>query len=404
MIAPGFAAFGLSLSMALAGIGAPDEAATRSFVLKGGFVHTGTGAPIENAVIVVDNGRIAAVGRDVAIPPGLEVLDVTGTVVIPGMIDAYSRIGIAVAGEGPESSKSSGPEVRAIDNLRLDVADWAEAVRAGITTVVSGPGPDSRTGGQSVTLKTFGEDPDRRVLKASGEMVVGLNGANLSEFPALRGQFLKAREYLAKHEAYESGGRKGPVPDRDLGLEALAGALKGGETVRAHVLWAHDILSLLELKDEFGLDLMLIDAPEAWKVAGEIARRGVGVICMPMVLNINVPEDQLDGVASLPGAGVRIAMRSNHPASPQKWFRLNAAMAVRHGLPGDRALAAMTIDPARMAGIDGRVGSIEAGKDADLVILDGPWFEPVSSIEMVFVDGVLAFDRRRDERPTAEGK
>ncbi len=403
MIAPGFAAFGLSLSVALAGFGAVDGAATRSFVLKGGLVHTGIGAPIANAVIVVEDGRIAAVGRDVAVPAGFKVLDVTGKVVIPGMIDAYSRIGMSAAGDAPEASPASGPENRAIDSLRLDVSDWTEAVRAGITTVVTGPGPESRIGGQSVTLKTFGGDLERRVLKSRGELVLSFKGANLSEFPALRGQFLKAREYLGKREAYESGDRKGPAPEKDPGLDAMAGAIRGGETVRAHVLWAHDILSLLELKDEFGLDLVLIDAPEAWKVAGEIARRDVGVVCMPMVLNINAPEDLLSGVASLPGTGVRIAMRSNHPVSPQKWFRLNAAMAVRHGLPGDGALAAMTIDAARMARIDRRVGSLESGKDADLVVLDGSWFEPVSRIEMVFVDGVLAFDRGRDGSPMAEG-
>ncbi len=402
MIAPRFAALGLSLSLALAGSGVPDETATRSFVLKGALVHTGTGAPIENAVIVVTGGRIAAVGRDVAIPAGLKVLDAAGKVVIPGMIDAYSRIGMSAAGEAPEPSKSSGPENRAIDDLRLDISDWPEAVRAGITTVVTGPGPEARIGGQSITLKTFGEDIGRRVLRPAGELVAGINGTNLSEFPALRAQFLKARDRLEKRESYESGGRKGPAPETDLGLEAVAGALEGKETLRVHVLWAHDILSLLELKDEFGLDLVLIDAPEAWKVAGEIARRGVSVVCMPMVLNINVPEDLLDGIASLPGSGVRIAFRSNHPASPQKWFRLNAAMAIRHGLPKDRALSAMTIDAARTARIDDRVGTIETGKDADLVVLDGPWFEPVSKIDQVFVDGVLAFDRQRDERPMAE--
>lgn len=390
----------LSLLPALAGAVSGQGRAEGSFALKGALVHTAAGAPIADAVIVVDKGRIAAVGRDIVIPAGLEVLDLTGKVVIPGMIDAYSRIGTPFAGDGAEPSPSSGPENRAIDGLRLDVPDWTEAVRAGITTVIVGPGAGPRFGGQSVTLKTFGRDIGRRVLKDAGEPVLSANASNPSHFPALRAQLLKARDHRGRGKA---GGDKGSAPERNLGLEALSGALDGGEAVRAHVQWAHDILALLELKDEFGLDLLLVDAPEAWKVAGELARRGVGVICTPMVLGINLTEDALDGLAVLRAAGVRLAMRSDHPASPQKWYRLNGAMAVRHGLSGEEALAAMTIDPARMARIDTRVGSLEPGKDADLVVLNGTWFEPASRIEMVFVDGVRAFDRERDELPAAEG-
>ena len=391
----------LSLLPALAGAVQGQGRPEGSFALKGALVHTAAGAPIPNAVIVVEKGRIAAVGRDVVIPAGLEVLDLTGKVVIPGMIDAYSRIGTPFAGDGAEPSASSGPENRAIDGLRLDVPDWTESVRSGITTVIVGPGAGPRFGGQSATLKTFGLDLRTRVLKGSGEPVLSANAANPSHFPALRAQLLKARDHRERAKA-GGGGDKGRAPDRNLGLEALSGALDGGEAVRAHVQWAHDILALLELKDEFGLDLLLVDAPEAWKVAGELARRGVGVLCTPMVLGINLTEDALDGLAVLRAAGVRLAMRSDHPASPQKWFRLNGAMAVRHGLSGEEALAAMTIDPARMARIDQRVGSLEPGKDADLVVLNGTWYEPAARIEMVFVDGVRAFDRERDELPAAE--
>jgi imidazolonepropionase-like amidohydrolase len=404
MITPRITAFGLAIAAGLAAFGAAGGDSEKSLALKGALVYTAAGKTIENAVIIIENGKIAAVGRDVVVPPGLKVLDVAGKVIIPGMIDAYSHIGASVAGDATELSQPISPENRAIDSLHLDIPDWMEAVKAGITTVVTGPGSEARIGGQSVTLKTFGRDLEKRILKEGGELTMAVNGVSLSHISALHSNFLKAREYLGKWKTYDTGGRKGPAPARDLAMEVLAKALQGEETVRVRVLWAHDILSVLKLKDEFGFNLQLIDAPDAWKVADAIAKRDVGVICLPMVLSINVPEDLLNGIPVLNKAGVKIAMHSDYPASPQKWFRLNASMAIRHGLPKDEALKTVTVNPARMAKIDRRVGSIEKGKDADLVILNGPWFEASSRIDMVFVDGVLAFHRAGQEKPDGEGK
>lgn len=377
---------------------------TEIIALKGARVHTAAGPPIEKATILIEDGKIAAVGQNVSIPTGAKIIDVTGKSIIPGLIDEHSHMGAYVPNDLNEMPQPIGPENRAIDALHMGTPDWDDAVKGGVTTIVTGPGSGERMGGQSVTIKTFGKDLEKRILKESGELKMAINGINLSHIPTIHSNFLKAREYMQKWEKYESGDKKESPPPRDLAMEALAKALKGEELVRVHIMWANDIMSFLKLKDEFGFELQFIHAPEAWKVADEIAKRNVPVICMPIELTINVPESLLRGIVILHEAGVKLAMHSDHPVSPEKWFRINAAMAIRYGLPKEEALKAVTINPAEMAKVDDRVGSIAEGKDADLVVLDGPWYEATTPVEMVFVDGVLAYDRQQDEKITEEGR
>ncbi|MBN1222015.1 MAG: amidohydrolase family protein [Candidatus Aminicenantes bacterium] len=378
--------------------------AKESLALKGALVYTAVGQAIQNAIILIEDGKIVAVGADVSIPKEAKVLDMTGKVIIPGLIDTHCHLGTFVADDSNEMPQPIGPENRAIDAIHLDIPDWAEAVKGGVTTVVTGPGSGERMGGQSVTIKTFGRDLDKRILKDSGELKMAINGVNLSHIPTIHANFIKAQEYMEGWNRYESGDKKGPPPARDLAMEALAKALKGEEVVRVHIMWANDIMSFLKLKDEFGFELQFIHAPEAWKVADEIAKRNVPVICMPIELSINVPESLLHGLVTLQREGVKLAMHSDHPVSPEKWFRLNAAMAVRYGLSKEEALKTVTINPAEIAKIDDRVGSIEKGKDADLVVLNGPWYEVSSRVEMVLVDGAVAYDRHQDSQVTEGGE
>ncbi|MFC2165307.1 amidohydrolase family protein [Acidobacteriota bacterium] len=375
---------------------------TEAIALKGALVHTVAGPPIENATILIEDGKIVAIGQNVSIPTGAKIIDATGKSIIPGLIDNHSHMGAYVPNDLNEMPQPIGPENRAIDALHMSTPDWDEAVKGGVTTIVTGPGSGERMGGQSVTIKTFGKDLETRILKESGELKMAINGINLSHIPTIHSNFLKAREYLEKWKKYESGDKKGPPPPRDLAMEALAKALKGEEVVRVHIMWANDIMSFLKLKDEFGFELQFIHAPEAWKVADEIAKRNVPVICMPIELAINVPESLLRGIVTLHKAGVKLAMHSDHPVSPQKWFRINASMAIRYGLPKEEALKAVTINPAEMAKVDDRVGSIAKGKDADLIVLDGPWYEATTPVDLVFVDGVIAYDRQQDKKLSEE--
>jgi imidazolonepropionase-like amidohydrolase len=372
------------------------------FALKGATVYPASGPKVENAVVLIDKGKIAAVGPGVEIPSGVRTIDLSGKVIIPGLIDIHSHLGF-FDDDLNEFPQPIGPENRALDALYLDSPDWAEAVKGGVVTLVTGPGSGERIGGQSITIKTFGRDLGKRILKEAGEVKMALNARNLSHLQAIRSSLLKAREYMEAWARYEAGDKKEPPPKRDLAQEALVKVLKGEERIRCHVHFANDMLSFLRLKDEFGFGLTFEHSTEAFKIAPEIAKRGVGCVSLPLALRIPLNEDLMRGNAILADAGVKIAFHTDHPVTQEKWLRLCAIMSVRYGLSEEAALRAMTINPAELAMISHRVGSIEKGKDADLVVLNGPWPELKSRVDLVYVDGALAYDRARDDRlPWAE--
>jgi imidazolonepropionase-like amidohydrolase len=342
-----------------------------------------------NAVVLVQDGKITAVGTNISIPSGMRVYDLTGKVIIPGLIDEHSHIGgLAEVNEFPQAI---GPENRAIDAMRFESKSWTEAVNSGVTTVITGPGSGERMGGQSLTIKTWGKDLDQRILKENRELKMAVNARDLSHIPNIRKTFYKALEYRETWEKYNSGDKKGPAPKRDLAMEAIIPALEGREKVRCHIHYANDMMTFLKIKDEFNLDLTFIHSSESYKIADEIAKRNVAVIYLPLATRIALSEDLMYGLAKLYQAGVKVSLHTDHPVVHQRLLRINAGMAVRYGVPEQAALEMVTINPAVSSKIDDRVGSIGKGKDADLVVLDGTWYEPKSKVTMVFVDGELAF-------------
>ncbi len=373
-------------------------AAGNSWALKGATVLTAVGPPIENATILVENGKITAVGNNVSIPSGVPVLDVSGKVITPGLVDIHSHIGVWCNTDCNEGAMALGPENRALDTLHMDDPLWWEAVAGGVTTVLTTPGSGERIGGQSITLKTFGSDMKRRILNETGEIKMAVNSRSLSHLADIRKSLLKAREYIEAWDRYEAAGRKGTPPKRDLGKEALAKALRHEVPIRIHIYNANDQMAFLKIKDEFGFDAEFIHSVESYKIADELAKRNVGCIVMPLGLRYSVSDDQMRGNYLLYKAGVKIAFHADHPNILQGTFRWCASMNVHYGMPEDVALKACTIFPAEMSKVNDRVGSIEKGKDADLVVYNGPWYELSTRVDLVFVDGVLAYDRAKDEK------
>jgi imidazolonepropionase-like amidohydrolase len=342
----------------------------------------------------------------VEIPAGAKVYDVTGKTIIPGMLDEHSHIG-ARPTDLNDAPMVIGPQHRFLDALDLDDPDWKEAVKGGVTTVITGPGSGENVSGQAIVIKTWGKELERRLLTEKGGMKFAMGPKSSTRYPttamgvaaSLRSYLIKTQEYLASWQRWDSGGKKGVPPARDLGYEAMGEVLTGKNRVRAHVHSASDIMTILRLKDEFGFDLTLQHSTEAYKVADEIARRHVNVVVLPLGPRIGITEDGMAGPAILWKAGVRIALHTDHPVISQKWLRLCAALAIRYGLPEEEALKAVTINPALMARVGDRVGSIEPGKDADLVVLDGTWYEPRTRVQMVFGNGELVYDRAQEEKP-----
>lgn len=384
---------------------ASEAVAQEVIAIRGATVHTAAGPPIANATIIVRNGKIAEVGKNVSTPAGAKVYEAAGKVIVPGMMDNHSHIG-ASATDLNDFPMVIGPQHRAIDALDLNDPEWKEAVKGGVTTVVTGPGSGENVSGQAIVIKTFGGDLQRRILNEKGGIKFAMGAKSRERYPttamgvaaSLRSYLIKTQEYVLAWKKWEGEGKKGQAPARDLGYEAMAEVLTNKNRVRAHVHSATDVMTLLRLKDEFGFDLELHHSTEAYKLADEIAKRKVSAVVLPLGPRIGLSEDVMAGPYILWKAGVRIAMHTDHPVINQKWLRLCAAMAMHYGLPEEEALKSVTINPAIIARVSDRIGSIERGKDADFVVMNGPWYEPKSRIDMVFGDGLLIYDRGAEDK------
>ena len=398
---------GVTLAMLTSEAAAQGSASGGStlFALRGGTIHTAAGSVIQNGTIIIRDGKIVDVGIGVAIPADARIVDLAGKEIIPGMIDNHSHIG-ASPEDLNESAVSFGPQHRMVDALNPDDRGWKPAADAGVTTVVTGTGSGEVSSGEAVVVKTFGADFQKRIMKEVGGLKIAMGRKRPDRPPStspavtagLRAMFIHAREYMDSWSRWESGGRQGPAPARDLGMETIARVLRHEDYIRAHVHAASDIMALLKLKDEFGFELALHHATEAYKVADEIARRHVDVVGMPLFIRIGLKEDVMRSPYTLWKAGVTYAFHTDDPVVQSKWLRYCGAMGMRYGLPEEEALKGLTINAAKIARVADRVGSIERGKDADLVVLDGPWFEPKTRVDLVYVDGAVAYDRAKEAR------
>ena len=372
-------------------------------LVRGGTIHPATGAPIANGSVLIRAGKIAAVGTNVTAPSGARIIDATGKTVIPGLIDNHSHIG-AKSTDLNDSPMLIGPQHRFLDALDWNDTDFQDAVEGGVTTIVTGPGSGENVSGMAVVIKTFGTDYTKRMLLEKGGMKFAMGPKGRTRYPAtamgvaasLRQYLIKTQEYMAAQKKWEDDGKKGNPPARDLGYEAMADVLTHKTYVRAHVHAATDVMTLLRLKDEFGFDLTLHHSTEAYKVAQEVAKRGVTAVVLPLGDRIGLSDDAMAGPYQLWKAGVKIAMHTDAPVISQKWLRLCAALAMRYGIPDEEALKMVTANAAEIARVSDHVGTIAAGKDADLVIFNGPWYEPKSRIDFVIGDGQVIYDRSKE--------
>lgn len=389
----------------------PPSAASDTFAVTGAEIHTGTGEVVQGGTILVRDGKIAAVGRSVDVPAGAEVVDASGRVIIPGLIDNHIHIGADLENLN-EFPNAFEPEIRMLDALVEGHESWTRALRAGMTTVATGTGSGEIMSGDWVVIKTFGPSLETRILREHGGIKFALDEADgvptpktdPAVFAATRAKLIKTSEYLAAWRRWEEGGREGAPPPRDLGLEALGRALTGDEEIRAHLHTPNQIRGAISLAEEFGVELQLHHVTDGYLVIDEIEAHHMPVVGLPLFTKFAFSERILEGPARFAEAGVTFAFHTDDPAGSAKWFRHTAGLAMRYGMDETAALEGLTSTAAKLVHLADRLGSIEAGKDADFVVLDGPWYEMRTRTEQVYVDGVLAYDRRRDEEPPPEAE
>lgn len=378
-------------------------------------VHTVSGAVIENGVVIVRGGKIAAVGKqaDVAVPAGMRVL--TAKVATPGLVDAHSVVGLAGYLNQPQDQDQKDPtapiqpELRAIDayNARERLVEWVRGF--GVTTIHTGHGPLALISGQTLIAKTRGDTVDESVFVPCAMIAATLGADSRAEGPGkspgtagkqvalLREAFLAAREHQRKlREAGDDAAKK---PERNLRHEALIDVLERRVPLLVTAQRHQDISSALRLAREFDFALVLDGASEAYVVLDEIKAAGVSVIAHPPMARFGGELENASRATpkKLADAGLRFAFQSGYESYVPKTrvVLYEAAIAAANGLGADAALRAITLDAARILGVDARIGSLEVGKDGDLALYDGDPFEYTTHCTATVIEGVLVSEGAR---------
>ena len=380
----------------------------------GEVVHTMAGPAIRDGVVLIVDGKVRAVGpaAEVAVPADARV--VRGRVVTPGLIDARTVVGLAGHLNQPQDQDQLDPgepiqpELRALDayNPRERLVAWLRGF--GITTIHTGHAPAALVAGQTMVVKTAGDTADAAVLEPVAMVACTLGeaarpaskaetkspGTRSKAVAMLRGELLKARDYVRRRGGPDADRR----PDRDLRREALAEVIEGRRPLLVTANRATDILAALRVAEEFEIRLVLDSAAEAPLVAERIAAAGVPVILHPPMRRAGRGETEnasFETAAVLLRAGIPLALQSGYePYVPKTRVVLfEAAVAAAHGLTFEEALAAITVDAARILGVDDRVGSLAAGRDGDVAVFDGDPFEYTTHCTTVVIDGRIVSDQ-----------
>ncbi|MEW6398079.1 MAG: amidohydrolase [Bacillota bacterium] len=386
--------------------------------IVGGKVLTIIRGTIDGGVVLVDGGKIKAVGKDIPVPPEAEVIDARGCWVTPGFIDAHSHIGLFgephvwAHQDGNEMTNPITPHMRAIDAINPADPSFADVVAAGVTAVFTGPGSGNVIGGLGLAVKLAGRTveemaiPGTEALKmALGENPKRVYGEGKKQVPSTRmGNAAVMREALVSAQNYmrklEQASRKEDAapPERDLRWETVARALRREIRVRIHCHRADDMMTAIRIAEEFGLLFSLEHATEGYKIADVLAEKGIPCVVGPLLMSrskMELNEVTMKNVGILAKAGVKVAIQVDS-ASSTRWLPVQTGLAVRYGMPEEDAFRAVTINPAEILGVADRLGSLEPGKDADIAIFNGHPFCTFTQVEKVLIDGRVVYERPAD--------
>lgn len=383
-------------------------------LIKNGKIFTMSGKIYENGDILVENGRIAAVDKSISAEGDkIKILDVKGAWVLPGLIEAHCHIGITEAKKGREGDDCNEvtnpvtPYLKSVDAINPMDAAFDDAVRAGITSVMAGPGSSNVVGGQFTFMKTKGRQIDRLVLKEPAAMKIAfgenpkVNYGMSGKVPAtrmaiaalLREELYNARAYMEKRETLAEF-------DRDYQKECWVPVFQRKIPLKAHVHRVDDILTAIRIAKEYHLDLTLDHCSEGHLIADAIKESGFPAIVGPDLAarnKIEVQNAAFKTAGILSRAGVLTAVTTDHPVSMIQTLPYCAGLAVKSGMDKEEGLRAITINAAKICRAEERVGSLEPGKDADIAVFDGNPMEIFTSALYTIIDGDIVFQKEDDK-------
>ena len=364
----------------------------------------------DGLLLINEEGKVEYSGRfkEEEVPDDVELIDFGDKTLMPGMVDAHTHVGIHEDGEGWEGQDTNEmtdpvtPQVRGIDGVNPEDSGFRDAAIAGVTSVNTGPGSGNVIGGQFVGVKTAGSSVVEELVireptamkMATGENPKRVYGekdripsTRIGTAATLRKALFETRDYLRRKE--ESGKEENGFK-KDFKKEALLPVLQGELKAKIHAHRADDIVSAVRIAEEFGLDYSIDHCTEGHKIVDFLAERNAEAVVGPSLTarsKRELAERTFKTAGILADAGITVAITSDSPVVPVQYLPLLAAFAVREGMEKSKALRAITINAAKIAGIDDRVGSLEPGKDGDFLVLDKSLFDLDSSVERVFIEG-----------------
>ena len=379
-------------------------------ILQNGLIHDAVHEAPFIGDVLIENGKISAIGAGLEVPTEAQVVDVSGMYVYPGLVEAHGHIGLdgwAVGYEGEDYNESNDPvtpHLRAIDGINPFDESLRDAVHGGLTTLCTGPGSSNVLGGTFAAFKPVGRCIDDMCLlpQAAMKCAFGENpkrcykdkriSSRMNTAALLRETLFRAREYMAKLDA--AGNDPSKKPAFDIKLQAMLPVLRREIPLKAHAHQANDILTAIRIAREFDVKLTLEHVTDGALIVEELVRVDVPLAVGPSFgqpIKIELRHKSWQTPAILNAAGCRVSIITDSPVTQQSHLRFCAAMAIENGMPPFDALRAITVNPAHHIGVGDRVGSLEVGKDADIVLASGSLFALQTRILATYIDGNRVF-------------
>jgi imidazolonepropionase-like amidohydrolase len=381
-------------------------------IIKNGHIKTMAGKEFKNGSIVLDGSKIIAVGDiDLSQYKNADIIDAKGQLVTPGLVDPHCHIGVMEEGiqfEGNDTNEMSSPvtpELRGVDSVYVKDMAFDYTVKAGVTTVNTGPGSANVIGGTFLAMKTYGETVDDMIIKeetcmkmALGENPKRVYGSSkktpmtrMASAALMREWLFKAKEYHEKLNAYEADQDNETKPPFDMKLHALKRVFEG-MPVKIHAHRADDIMTAVRVIKEFKLNATIDHATEAYLIPDKLKTENIPLIIGPTLgaaSKYELVNKSFKSAKVLEDHGIDFAIMTDHPVITLDTMLVQAALFIKEGLSEEKALESLTIAAAKLNGIEDRVGSLEVGKDADVVIWDGPLFDIMTRTSVVIINGAV---------------